>query len=213
MRVARSARCSEYPATLGASVWVNWYGRSPLVSSICPKRASSKCSVTVSSVVNVAIIPSTDSNASGSFVETAAGSATGVPVGSGVPLESTRADPPPVVETWVISKNSATVPSRRTRSPVAMVGQLPRQNTNMPSDVAGSVSASPSSSCTKKPSRTSWRVNNDVTTASTMTASPTSSLAGPAPWIVEISVTGATVTVMVHDAVSPSSDVNVTTTG
>ena len=64
-----------------------------------------------------------------------------------------------------------------------------------PRTVAGSASTSASSSWTKKPSATSWRVNSEVTTPSTMTSWPSSGLAGPSPWTSEINVIGRTDTV------------------
>ena len=58
----------------------------------------------------------------------------------------------------------------------------------MPSEVAGSSSASASSSWTKKPSVTSLSVITEVTTASTFTSSPTRGEASPSPWMVLIGV-------------------------
>ena len=81
----------------------------------------------------------------------------------------------------VILENSETVPVARTRCPSATgVVQLP-QKMNIPSDVAGSASASASSSCKKKPCSlvAPWKLA--VTTPSTETVAPGIGVAAPLP--------------------------------
>ncbi len=116
-------------------------------------------------------IPSWASKVAATLVGPAAGRATGTGVGRGLPVEVTVIEPPaPVTSIWLMAKNSSGSPVTVTTSPTwGAVGQPPRQNTKMPSEVAGSVSASASSSWTKKASRTSLLVNTEVTTPWTVT--------------------------------------------
>ena len=72
MSPARPGRPCSRRRSARAS-WVNWYGRSPAISSSWPKRASSNDSVTASVSVNVVTIPSTDSNVAAASVRPAAG--------------------------------------------------------------------------------------------------------------------------------------------
>ncbi len=161
---------------------MNWKGREPSVSTSWPKRDSWKYSLITSLSGNVTIMPSTDSKVSTSVVEAEAGSTTGEALGRVLPLLSMVVDPAMTLS-WLIPKKSPGVPIRVTRSPGASAeSHTPRQNTKMPSDVAGSASASASSSWTKNPSSTSSRVNNAVTMACTSTSVVIWTV-GPDPWI------------------------------
>ncbi len=82
---------------------------------------------------------------------------------------------------WLIPKKSSASPVTVTRSPAATVGQFPRQKTKMPSEVAGSASASASSSWRKNPSNASSRSNRLVTTPWTCTG-PVIATDEPEPW-------------------------------
>ena len=115
-------------------------------STISLKRPKLKYSLITSSWGNVVSMPSYDSMSSaaatGKFRSVGV-TATGSTAHSAIvaPVSSVRLDKPPLVS------NSETVAEILTTSPTATPAGM-AENTKMPSDVAGSASASASSSCT-----------------------------------------------------------------
>src|SRR5688500_3350096 len=175
MRVRELRSATARASAPGAASWVPWNWRPIELSTTSPKRPRLKFSVTVIGWVKSASMPSQRSQSLTFW--------TGRVTDAGLTLSSESQTVSVARSICVTSPNSVARPVTLTRSPTATgTAPLPSK-TNSASEVSGSVSASVSSSWTKKPRRAGlgpWK--SPTTTALTVTVVPGIGVVGPLPW-------------------------------